>query len=205
MREALGAARHDRRARRVPVPRQGAMKQVLDARRHPHAAPRPRHDRGRGARGGRAHRLPARSSSRSPAPARPTPTASTTRGELEQALPQRSGTCRGERRGVHRRRGVHLRHRLRRRQDPVREHLPGTGRGRSSRAQHEWISPQTVALRDLDRPGPRGRRARWAATVLEGARLRDRLHPHGVVPQARRRGGLRRDRRAGRRARAPST
>ena len=60
---------------------------------------------------------------------------------------------------------------------------------------HEWVSPVTVALRDLDDPalgrGPRARRQRDRR-----ARVPGRVHPHGVVPQGRRRGGVRRDRRA---------
>ena len=65
---------------------------------------------------------------------------------------------------------------------------------------HEWISPVIVALRDLDAPDLQAGRALGAA-VAAGARLPRRVHPHGVVPQARRRGGVRRDRRpAARRA-----
>ena len=59
---------------------------------------------------------------------------------------------------------------------------------------HEWVSPMTVALRDLDDEQLRAGRE-MGRGVLEGARLPGRLHPHGVVSQGRRRGGLRRDRR----------
>ena len=59
---------------------------------------------------------------------------------------------------------------------------------------HEWISPITLALRDLDEPGLQGGRELGAAGAA-GARLPRRVHPHGVVPQGRRRGGVRRDRR----------
>src|ERR1035437_3526724 len=52
---------------------------------------------------------------------------------------------------------------------------------------HEWISPITLALRDLDEPGRPGAGRRGAA----GARVHRRVHPHGVVPQGRRRGGVR--------------
>ena len=59
---------------------------------------------------------------------------------------------------------------------------------------HEWISPITLALRDLDAPALQGGRELGAA-VLRRARVPGRVHPHGVVPQGRRRGGVRRDRR----------
>jgi hypothetical protein len=60
--------------------------------------------------------------------------------------------------------------------------------------QHEWISPVTMALRNMDASVPPGR-ARTRRGRAEVARLPGRVHPHGVVPQVRRRGRLRRDRR----------
>ena len=53
------------------------------------------------------------------------------------------------------------------------------------------------AARTSTRPTSRAA-ARMGREVLAGARLPDRLHPHGVVPQGRRRGRVRRDRRRGR-------
>ena len=59
---------------------------------------------------------------------------------------------------------------------------------------HEWISPMTVALRDIDSDRLAGGQA-MGRRCPAGAGLPRRLHPHGVVPQGRRRGGVRRDRR----------
>ena len=69
---------------------------------------------------------------------------------------------------------------------------------------HEWISPircraaRPGRTRSSKRPG--ARRCRPA-----GARLPRRVHSHGVVPQGRRRGGVRRDRGPATRRRAWST
>ena len=57
-------------------------------------------------------------------------------------------------------------------------------------AQHEWVSPVSISLRDVSVEHLKGGR-RMGADVLAGARLPDRLHAHGVVPQGRRRGRLR--------------
>ena len=46
--------------------------------------------------------------------------------------------------------------------------------------QHEWMSPQTFALRDLDAPELASGRAMGFAGA-RGARVRDRIYPHGVV------------------------
>jgi len=95
-------------------------------------------------------------------------------------------------RGVHRRRGVHLRHRLDRRRAGVPQHrlVPSAA---ARRRTQEWISPQVVALRFPTSPSSPAA-SRWPARH-RGARLRHRLHPHGVVSQVGRRGGVRRDRR----------
>ena len=72
------------------------------------------------------------SSSRSPAPARWTPTASTNAERAgRRARPARPHP-RGQRRGVHRRRRAHLRHGLRRRARSRSTTSAGTGRGRWS-------------------------------------------------------------------------
>ena len=60
---------------------------------------------------------------------------------------------------------------------------------------HEWISPVSISLRDLDASRTWPAAGRWARAVLRRAGLPRRVHPHGVVPQGRRRGGVRRDRR----------
>ena len=91
------------------------MKQVLDAagiRTPRHAARDHREARCARRPSGSATRS---SSSRSPAPAPRTPIACDDAAELEAVLPQRAPRARGQRRGVHRGRGVHVRHRLRRR------------------------------------------------------------------------------------------
>ncbi len=59
---------------------------------------------------------------------------------------------------------------------------------------HEWVSPMTVALRDLDQEQLQAGRE-MGRGVLKALGLPGRLHPYGVVSQGRRRGGLRRDRR----------
>ena len=59
---------------------------------------------------------------------------------------------------------------------------------------HEWISPQSIALRDLTAPDLQGGR-RDGPPGARRARLPHRLHAHGVVPHGGRRGGIRRDRR----------
>ena len=60
---------------------------------------------------------------------------------------------------------------------------------------HEWVSPVSISLRDLTVPHLQGGRQMGAA-VLAALGFQHRLHAHGVVPQGRRRGRLRRDRRA---------
>ena len=45
----------------------------------------------------------------------------------------------------------------------------------------EWISPQTLCLRDLDAPELAGR-TRDGTRSDRSAELQDRLHSHGVVP-----------------------
>ncbi len=47
----------------------------------------------------------------------------------------------------------------------------------------EWISPQVIALRDPDQPLLR-KGVEMGLAVLRGARIRVRLHPHGVVQKA---------------------
>ena len=46
--------------------------------------------------------------------------------------------------------------------DPLLQRRLVPPASRSSRRSVEWISPQTVALRDLDRPAPAGRHRSWA-------------------------------------------
>jgi hypothetical protein len=102
------------------LPRQAAHEGAGEGGRPPRAASsrvgaplRRRARRRRGDRlphGGQAHRR---------APAAPTPTVSS-RAELERALAQMYGVPR-QLRGVHRGRGVHLRHRVHRRQTRLRE------------------------------------------------------------------------------------
>jgi len=50
--------------------------------------------------------------------------------------------------------------------------------------QEEWISPQTVVLRDFEARSFAGG-GRWARAVLQGARLSDGIHAHGVVPHGK--------------------
>ena len=60
---------------------------------------------------------------------------------------------------------------------------------------HEWVSPVSIALRDLSVPDLQaGRRDGRAGP--RGAGVPHRLHAHGVVPHGVGRGGVRRDRRA---------
>ena len=47
---------------------------------------------------------------------------------------------------------------------------------------HEWVSPVAISFRDLDVPHLRGRPGDGPEGA-GGARVRDRLHPSGVVPQ----------------------
>ena len=174
------------------------MKQVLDAA----GVRTPRHaratHRGRVPRGGRAHRLPAhRQAHRRRRLGRHLPPPG--RGRVRQGAAPAAPRARGERRGVHRRRGVHLRHDLRRTARSSSTTSPGTGPSRSSMRQNPWISPSLDRAAghrhagdpDRRRPRPPGPR---------GPGLRVGLHAHGVVPHARGRGGVRRDRRARSRA-----
>ena len=69
---------------------------------------------------------------------------------------------------------------------------------------HEWISPVTLALRDLDAPGLAGGRELGRA-VLRALGFARRVHPHGVVPQGRRARWSSARSAPGRRAPAPST
>ena len=161
------------------------MKQVLDAA----GIRTPRHasatTRRRGVGGRRADRLPAdRQADRRRRLGRHLP------GRLRRRAGRRAADAparpRGERRGVHRRRGVHLRHHLRER-EVLFENICWYRPRPLQTQQHEWISPITISLRDLDRARICRAAGRWARAVL-GAGLPDRLHPHGVVPQGRRRG-----------------
>ena len=78
--------------------------------------------------------------------------------ELDAILPDDQARAAGQRGGVRRGRGVHLRHHLRGRERPGREHLPVPPAARCMTKIHEWVSPVTMALRDLDEPGLQGGR-----------------------------------------------
>ena len=130
------------------------------------------------------------SSNRSPVRDPPTPTGSVRC--RAQRRPADAATYPGDqRRGVRRRRGVHLRHGVRRRA-VLFEHMLWYRPRPLQMRLHEWISPSCISLRDLSVPhlqaGPDGSRG------ADGARLRVGFHAHGVVPNGGRRGGLRRDR-----------
>ena len=172
------------------------MKQVLDARRHPHAAAR----RAR-TTAPRCARPPSASASRSivkpiaGAGSADTYRVRRPRRARARCCPRSRHVARGQRRGVHRGRGVHVRHDLRRAARSSSTTSAGTGRGRWSRGTLEWISPQTIALRDLDAP-------HLAAGVRDGARRCSRRSASATgfthmewYLQGRRRGRVRRDRR----------
>ena len=82
--------------------------------------------------------------------------------------------------------------------DRLRQHLlvPAAP---ARRQAVEWIEPADDRPARPRRPRP-GRRAGHGRSGARGDGVRERLHPHGVVPQARRRGRLRRDRGPRRRA-----
>ena len=113
--------------------------------------------------------------------------------DLDAILPDAPARAAGQRRGVRRRRGVHLRHHLRRRPGAVREHLPvppAPAADQAARVDQPGHAGPARPGRARPAGRPRARRRRAA-----GARVPRRVHPHGVVPQGRRRGGVRRDRR----------
>ena len=194
-------ARHERRAGDV-VPRQGADEAGARRGRHPDAAARVGEHRRRHLGGGRGDRLPAhRQADRGRRLGRHLPRrhrgGPRDRHHDDRARPAR------QRRGVRRGGGVHLRHRVRQRRDPLRErqlvHPPPApaAKPRVDQPGHPRPLRQGApAPRGRDRDGPRRHR---------GARLHPRLHAHGVVPQGRRRGRLRRDRRPAARGPGRST
>ena len=101
------------------------------------------------------------SSSRSTAPVRRTPTALRFAPRSLRRSYRCCGTSRGQRRGVHRRRGVHLRHGVCGR-TILYENIMWYRPRPLLMKQHEWISPVTIALRDLDGPWTCQGGRRWA-------------------------------------------
>ena len=170
------------------------MKQVLDAA----GIRTPRHvqhvHRRRRLGGGRADRLP--------------PDRQADRGcRVRRHLPGRlgRGAGRGPRHGPARRRGSASRSSSRRRSSPT---TPSARDGRDAVREHLLVPPAPAAgpqprVGQPDDRGPARPRRRPAASrpgdgrrgVLKALGFQRRLHPHGVVPQGRRRGGVRRDRR----------
>ena len=134
------------------------MKADPRRRRHPHAPPlrAARTARTRCARAPRGDRLPRSSSSRSTAPARPT------RGRLRdgggartRARRDRTTSTEVSRRGVHRGRGVHLRHDLRRRRRALPERVVVPAEAAVHAACNPWISPRRHLSRATCRWTPR--------------------------------------------------
>ena len=166
------------------VPRQGADEAGARRRRHPHAAARrarpPWPGSGRPPSGSATRS----SSSRSPAPARPTPTGSTPPRELAEVLPM-------------------LRHVpevsveefvdgeeftfdtvCAERQDPLRERAvvpPAAAADAAARVGQPGVDRRCATCRCPHLPGGRA----MGAQVLAALGFRDRVHAHGVVPQAR--------------------
>ncbi len=80
------------------------------------------------------------------------------RGRARPPRPRR----RGQRGGVHRRRGVHLRHRVQPPAGSASTTSPSTGPARSSASRSSGSSQQVIAHRDPDAPDARRRARRWA-------------------------------------------
>ena len=179
----------------VPFRDKERMKQVLDAAGHPHPVAR-RARRPWPACGRRPSGSATRSSSSpSPAPARPTPTASTPSSELADVLPLLRHVPEVSVEEFVDGEELTLRHGLRGRADPVREHAAGTARGRCRCGMHEWVSPVSIVAA---RPRPcRECRAaaRWAREVLAALGFRAGFTHMEWYRKARRRGRVRRDRR----------
>ena len=187
------AARPDRRADRA-VPRQGDDEAGARRRRHPHAVARQRD--APSPRSGRPPRRSATrsSSSRSPAPARPTPTGSTPTRSSTAVLPAAAARARGQRRGVRRRRGVHLRHHLRRRRRSCSSTCCGTGRGRCRCACTSGSARCRSRCATCPcRTWPGGRR--MGEAVLAALGFRSGFTHMEWYLKRRRRGRVRRDRR----------
>ena len=172
-------ARPDRRADRA-VPRQGADEAGARRRRHPDAVARQRAHRRRGLGGRRAGRLPAhRQADRRRRLGRHLPGRLRRRSSTD-VLPHAAARAGGQRRGVRRRRGVHLRHHLRRRPDPVRARalVPAA----AAADAHARVGQPGVDLAARPVRAAPGRRAADGRGGARRARLPLRLHPHGVVP-----------------------
>lgn len=123
------------------VPRQVGDEGSPRPRRHPHPAPCPLGDRPGGAGGGGADRLPAvLQADRRRRLGGYLPHRRRGRPRADPAAP--ASRRRGQRRRVHRRRGVHLRHHLRRRPGAVLPTSPGTGRSRLSAAPKSGSAPR---------------------------------------------------------------
>ena len=195
------AARHDRRADGA-VPGQGADEADARRRRHPHPVARQRDDRRRGLGGRRADRLPAHRQADRGAGSADTYRVDSA-AELAEVLPMLrhvpevsveefvdaeeftyDTVCANGK--------ILFEHVLWYRPRPLQMRM------------HEWVSPVAISFRDLTVPHLPGRPGDGPAGA-GGARLPDRLHAPGVVPQGGRRGRLRRDRRpaAGRAGRRP--
>ncbi len=169
------------------------MRQPARRGRHPQSPLRQGDHRGRGD-GPRPTTWATRwSSSRSPGPARPTPTGSTARPSCctscrstttsTRWCSKSSWSARSSPSTPSAPAAKSLYYNILRYEPTMLE----------SRTQ-EWVSPQNMILRDLHSPPLRAAYA-LGRDVLHGARLRLRLHPHGMVSERKRRGGVRRDRR----------
>ena len=173
------------------VPGQGDDEARARRRGHPHAVARQRAHRRRGLGGRGEGRLPAhRQADRRRRLGRHLP--GRLRRGTRRSAPPAAARARGQRRGVRRRGGVHLRHHLRRRADPVRARalVPAA----AAADAHARVGQPGVDLAARPVRPPPGRRAADGRGGARRARLPLRLHAHGVVPQVRRRGRVRRDR-----------
>ena len=115
--------------------------------------------------------------------------------ELRAALPAPAARSHGECGGVRRRRGIHLRHHHHRRAHRVlQRRLVPAAAARSRAATSGSARRSWPCATSPIRHWPDG--IQMGRDVIRALGVRKRLHAHGVVPQERRRGGVRRDRRA---------
>ena len=201
-RSPRGRRAPDGRSRRSRSATRRRMKQVLDDA----GVRTPRHARARtqaGVPGEAAERdrLPAHHQAHQPAPARRTRTGCEEPGDLAQALDAaRPRATRSASRSTSRARSTPTTRSAPNGQRPCSRTSPGTGPSRWSCARTPWISPQAICLREhRPRPEVADRASPWDYAVREALGFQHRLHAYGVVPAAdrrRRRGGVRRDRRA---------
>ena len=171
-------ARPHRRADRA-VPGQGDDEARARRRGHPHAVARQRAHRRRGLGGRREGRLPAhRQADRRRRLGRHL--SGRLRRGTRRGAPPAAARARGQRRGVRRRGGVHLRHHLRRRADPVRARALVSAAAAAD--AHARVGQPGVDLPARPVRAAPGRRTADGRGGARRTRLPLRLHAHGVVP-----------------------